>query len=140
MIKMTYCTAERKFFQQNTQNIAELNLTCLVFCYNRAMDKDILNEVIEAEKDIQQCIEQEQVRLRDWLDGVKKEAAEAVARAERNDGESLGRSLEEAKRDAEMRAKQTVESAEARAARYQDLEDTVLTEIIMKRLPRILLE
>jgi len=104
------------------------------------MDKDILNEVIEAEKDIQQCIEQEQVRLRDWLDGVKKEAAEAIARAERNDGESLGRAIEEAKRVAETRAKQTVESAEARAARYQDLKDSDLIEIIMKRLPRILLE
>jgi vacuolar-type H+-ATPase subunit H len=104
------------------------------------MDKDILNEVIEAEKDIQQCIEQEQARLRDWLDGVKKDAAEAIARAERNDGESLGRALEDAKRDAEERAKQVVESAEARAARLKDLNDTVLTAIIMKRLPRILLE
>ena len=104
------------------------------------MDKDILNEVIEAEKEIQQCIEEEQARLRGWLDGVKKEAAEAVVRAERNDGESLGRALEEAKQDAETRAKQTVESAEARAARYRDLQDTVLTEIVTKRLPRILLE
>ena len=104
------------------------------------MDKDILNEVIEAEKDIQQCIEQEQARLRIWLDGVKKETAEAIARAEQNDGESLGRTLEEAKRDAEVRAKQAVDSAEARAARFQDLDDTVLREIIMKRLPRILSE
>lgn len=104
------------------------------------MDKDILNEVIEAEKDIQQCIEQEQARLRDWLDGVKKDAAEAIARAERNDGESLGRALEEAKQDAEKRAKQAVESAEARAARLKDLDDTALTAIIMKRLSRILLE
>jgi len=104
------------------------------------MDKDILNEVIEAERNIQQCIEQEQARIRDWLDGVKKEAAEAIARAERNDGESLGRALEDAKRDAEERAKQVVESAEARAARLKDLNDTVLTAIIMKRLPRILLE
>jgi vacuolar-type H+-ATPase subunit H len=104
------------------------------------MDKDILNEVIEAEKDIQQCIEQEQARLRDWLDGVKKDAAEAIARAERSDGESLGRALEEAKRDAEKRAQQVVESAEARSARFKDLDDTVLTAIVMKRLPRILLE
>jgi vacuolar-type H+-ATPase subunit H len=104
------------------------------------MDKDILNEVIEAEKEIQQCIEQEQSRLRDWLDGVKKDSAEAVARAERNDGESLGRALEEAKRDAETRAKQVVEAAEARAGRFKDLDDAALTGVIMKRLPRILLD
>jgi vacuolar-type H+-ATPase subunit H len=104
------------------------------------MDKDILNEVIEAEKDIQQCIEQEQARLRTWLDQVKKESAETVAHAERSDGESLGRALEEAKRDAEKRAKQTVESAEAQSARLKGLDDSVLTAIIMKRLPRILME
>jgi vacuolar-type H+-ATPase subunit H len=104
------------------------------------MDKDILNEVIEAEKDIQLCIEQEQSRLRAWLDQLKKESAEAVARAERSDGELLGRALDEARRDAEKRAKQAVEAAEARAARLKDLDDAVLKTIIMKRLPRIFLE
>lgn len=104
------------------------------------MDKDILNEVIEAEKEIQQCIEQEQSRLRAWLDEVEKEAAEAVARAEKNDGESLGRAIEEAKQNAEKQAKLAVATAEARAARFKELDDAVLRLIIMKRLPRILLE
>jgi len=104
------------------------------------MDKDILNEVIAAEKEIQQCIKQEQGRLRAWLDEVKKEAAEAVARAEKNDGESLGRAIEEAKLSAGKQAKQVVESAEARAARFKELDDAVLRAIIMKRLPRILLD
>ena len=104
------------------------------------MDKDILNEVIEAEKEIQKCIEEEQVRLRAWLDEVKKEAAEAVARAEKNDGESLGRAIDEAKGRAEKQAKLDVEKAEARAARFKDLDEAVLKVIVMKRLPRILLE
>jgi vacuolar-type H+-ATPase subunit H len=104
------------------------------------MDKDILNEVIEAEREIQQCIEQEQARLRAWLDEVKKEAAEAVARAEKNDGESLGRAIEDAKQHAEQQAKLAVAAAESRAARFKELDDAVLRAIIMKRLPRILLE
>jgi len=104
------------------------------------MNKDILNEVIEAEREIQQCIEREQERLRVWLDQVKKESAEAVARAEGHDGESLGRALEEATRDAAMRAKQAVEGAEARAARFKDMDEAALAEVILKRLPRILLD
>jgi len=104
------------------------------------MDKDILNEVIEAEKAIQQCIEQEQARLRLWLDEVKKEAAEAVALAERNDGEALGRAIEAATREAGAKAKQAVAEAEARAARFQNIEEADLTAAVMKRLPRILLE
>ena len=96
------------------------------------MDKDILNEVIAAEKEIQQGIELEQIRLREWLDQVKKEAAEAVACAERNDGDELGRTVEA--------AKQAVEAAEKRAERFQLLNEAELNAIVMKRLPRILQE
>lgn len=104
------------------------------------MDKDILNEVIEAEKDIQQCIELEQARLREWIESVKKESDEAVSRAEKSDGESLGRALEDARREADARAKRSVKNAEERAARFESMDDAALTAIIMKRLPRILLE
>jgi vacuolar-type H+-ATPase subunit H len=104
------------------------------------MDKDILNEVIEAEKDIQQCIEGEQARLREWIEAVKKESAEAVACAEKSDGEALGRALEEARLAAQARAKRSVQEAEERAARFENLDSAALTAIVMKRLPRILLE
>jgi vacuolar-type H+-ATPase subunit H len=104
------------------------------------MNKDILNEVIEAEKEIQKCIELEQERLHAWLGQVKTEAAEAVARAERNDGDEQGRAIETARREAEAKAKQIVADAEARAARFQDLDEAALAEVIRKRLPRILLE
>jgi vacuolar-type H+-ATPase subunit H len=104
------------------------------------MNKDILNEVIEAEREIQQCIEQEQERLRAWLDQVTRESAEAVARAEGHDGKSLGRVLDEAKQTAAMQAKQVVEAAEARAAQFRELDEAALAGLILKRLPRILLE
>jgi vacuolar-type H+-ATPase subunit H len=104
------------------------------------MDKDILNEVIEAEKEIQQCIEQEQERLRAWLDQVKREAAESVAREEKDDQDALGRALEDAKREAEAKAKQIVDDAAAQAARTEQFDDGTLAGIVMKQLPRILLE
>lgn len=104
------------------------------------MDKAILNEVIDAEKAIQSCIEGEQVKLRTWLDQAKREASEAVAREENNDGELLARALEEAKRSAEATAKQVVEDAAMRSQRIEKLDDGSLTAIILKRIPRILLE
>lgn len=103
------------------------------------MDKDILNEVIEAEKEIHRCIELEQDRLRVWLDQVKKESAEAVSRAEQDDGDSLSRAVEAAKRDAEQRARRAVEAAEARAARFTEQDDAALARVMLKRMPRILL-
>jgi vacuolar-type H+-ATPase subunit H len=104
------------------------------------MDKDILNEVIEAEKAIQQCIEVEQAKLRSWLDQVKRELSEAVAREENNDRELMTQALEEAKRVAEAKAKQVVDDAATRTLRIEKLDNGTLTGIIIKRMPRILLE
>jgi vacuolar-type H+-ATPase subunit H len=104
------------------------------------MDKDILNEVIEAEKEIQHCIEGEQAKLRTWLDQVKRDASEAVTREEKNDRELLTRTLEEAKGRAEAKAKQVVDDAATRSQRIEKLGDGTLTAIILKRMHRILLE
>jgi vacuolar-type H+-ATPase subunit H len=104
------------------------------------MDKDILNEVIEAEKAIQQCIEAEQSKLRTWLDQVKRESSEAVAHEENNDRELLTQALEEAKQSAEAKAKQVVNDAATRTLRIKKLDDGTLTGIILKRMPRILME
>jgi len=104
------------------------------------MDKDILNEVIEAEKAIQHCIEDEQAKLRAWLDQVKREAAEAVEREENNDRDLLTQALNDAKGRAEAKAKQVVDDAAARSLRIEKLDDGTLTGIILKRMPRILLE
>jgi len=104
------------------------------------MDKDILNEVIEAEKKIQHCIEDEQAKLRTWLDQVKRESSEAVAREENNDRDLLTRALEDAKKSAEAKAKQVVDDAAMRSSRIEKLDDATLTGIILKRMPRILLE
>jgi vacuolar-type H+-ATPase subunit H len=104
------------------------------------MDKDILNEVIEAEKVIQQCIEVEQAKLLTWLDQVKRESSEVVAREENNDRELMTRALEDAKQSAEAKAKQVVDDAAKRTLRIEKLDDDTLTGIILKRMPRILLE
>jgi vacuolar-type H+-ATPase subunit H len=104
------------------------------------MDKDILNEVIEAEKVIQQCIEVEQAKLRTWLDQVKRESSEVVAREENNDRKLMTQALEDAKQSAEAKAKQVVDDAAKRTLRIEKLDDGTLTGIILKRMPRILLE
>jgi len=104
------------------------------------MDKDILNEVIEAEKKIQKCIDDEQAKLHFWLDQVKREASEAVAHEENNDRELLTRALQDAKGRGEAMAKKVVDDAAARSSRIEKIDDGKLTDIILKRMPRILLE
>lgn len=104
------------------------------------MDKDILNEVIEAEREIQHCIEDEQAKLRTWVDQVKREVSETVTHEEQNDQDLLKQALEDAKGRAEAKAKQVVDDAAKRSLHIEKLDDGILTGIILKRMPRILLE
>ena len=104
------------------------------------MDKDILNEVIETEKDIQQCLEAERGRIAAWLEQVKLEAEAAVQREERNNSDVNVRALETAKKEAGVRAQQVVEQAEREAKRLEGIGPGSLTAIVMKRIPRILME
>ncbi len=104
------------------------------------MEKDILNEVIDAEMEIQHCLEAERARLREWIEQVKREAAAAVEQEERNDGDQLAGALEAARREADRQAKGIVAAAARRSERLGHLDDGALSGVIMHQLPRILLE
>jgi len=111
-----------------------------VLWYNTGMDKDILNEVIVAEKEIQEGIEREQSRHRELLQCVQRDADESVARAAREMSESQARDVQAALQDAETRARTILDDAAALAGRLERLDDRELIDIVLKRLPRILME
>ena len=115
-------------------------MVSVCFCYIGGMDRSILNEVIEAEREVQRCIEQEQERIRLWLEQVRQEAAAAVAREEQDGSEERGKALDAARAEAERRASQVREAAAAAAGRLERLDDRELAARVAKQLPRILME
>jgi vacuolar-type H+-ATPase subunit H len=102
------------------------------------MQKDILSEVIEVEKEIQKCLEVEKEKSRDWLEKVKKESELELAREEKNIKESLNKSIEVAKKEAELNAAEIVKQTEARAERLAKLNDQTLVDIVGEQITRIL--
>jgi len=102
------------------------------------MEKDVLGEVIEVEREIQQCILREQQQVRERLDEVKQQAEEEIRREEGALRESFERERRGAEREAELRARQMVHDAAARAARLGELDDATLTGFLIKWVPRIL--
>ena len=102
------------------------------------MEKDILSEVIEVEKEIQKCLEVEKEKSHDWLEKVKKESEEELVREERNIKESLNKSIEVAKKEAELKAVEIVKQTEARAERLAKMNDDTLVDIVGKQIIRIL--
>ncbi|HTP04795.1 MAG TPA: hypothetical protein VMM54_06540 [Nitrospirota bacterium] len=102
------------------------------------MQKDILSEVIDVEKEIQKGLDVEKEKSHDWLEKVKKETEEELVREEKNIKESLNKSIEVAKKEAELKAVEIVKQTEARAQRLAKLNDQALVDIVGKQITRIL--
>ena len=102
------------------------------------MERDILSQVIEAEKKIQQCLDLEKIKARQWLERVKKECEEEFIREEKNIKESLERSAAEAAREAGVKASGAVSRATDDAERLGRLQPEVLSKIVAKQIAGIL--
>jgi vacuolar-type H+-ATPase subunit H len=94
--------------------------------------------VIEAEKEIQKCLESEKTKVREWLEGVKKESDEAFLREQSEIRESLEESLKEAARQADIKADEIVREATAASERIGRLNAEALRSIIQRRISEIL--
>jgi vacuolar-type H+-ATPase subunit H len=96
------------------------------------MERDLLNKVLEAEKEIQAKIESEKKRCAETLLKARKEAEEKVAREEsilREQRESFFKKSEEI---AEKKAAGILEAAVRKAANIRSLADETLQKIVMK--------
>jgi len=127
-----FCDAGRK----NKKN----NAICTYFFATLLlyMEKDILSEVIVVEKEIQERLELEQLRSRKWLENIRKESEEQLAREEKTIKDSLNKAIENAKKDAELKAEEIVERADAKAMLLANLNDETVGEIVGKQVARIL--
>ncbi len=104
------------------------------------MDKDVLGMVISVEKEIQASLEAEKVKASEWLEGIKKSSAEEFAREEALIVEDFQKSAATAMDAATAKAEAIIRDAEEEAGKLLSLSDGTLTEIIMKRISRILPE
>ncbi len=102
------------------------------------MEKDVLSQVIEAEKEIQQCLDLEKIKAREWLERVKKDCEEEFIREEKNIKESLERAVAEAAREADARAAGAVSRATAEAERLGRVEEETLSRIVAQQVAVIL--
>lgn len=102
------------------------------------MEKDILSEVIETEKEIQKCLDQETQKAKEWLDDVRKKAALELAQAEQEYTTALEQAMADAEREAAARAMAVRKNAEMQADRLGILDDRILKSILDRRINRIL--
>jgi len=102
------------------------------------MERDILSQVIEAEKEIQQCLDLEKIKAREGLERVQKECEEEFIREDKNIKASLEKFTAEAAREAGGKAAGTVVRAMADAERLGRLQAETLSRIVAKQIAGIL--
>jgi hypothetical protein len=104
------------------------------------MEDDVLTQVISVEKELQTRLEAEQGMAREWVEQVRREAEEDLAREEALLRESLARAAGQAGVEAEARAGLLIRKAEEQAALLLDLDEEILRRTVMQRLGMILRE
>ena len=102
------------------------------------MERDLLDKVLEAEREIQAKIESEKKRLQERLEKARKVANERVAQEETTLRRQLENSVREAEEIAAKKAGDILEAAARRAESLRGLPDEALQRIVMKYIDSIL--
>lgn len=102
------------------------------------MENDLLVRIIAAEKEIQECLDDEKAKAREWLEAVRKEAEEDFHREEARISETSSEAVETAKKEAESKATIMMKAAGEKTARMERLDDDTLKRVIVRQLHRIL--
>ncbi len=102
------------------------------------MDDDILSQVVEVEKEVQQRIEIEKKMSQEWLENAKKEAEEKVLIEEKELKKNVNDSISTARLNAEKKAEAIISDANIEAGRLEKLDDDILKNIIIKHIIKIL--
>jgi len=102
------------------------------------MENDILREIIEVEKDIQQSVDLTTVSMREWLNARKKEIEEEIVRREADMQESFRRSRETVIQDARKKSVDIVADAEQLSARLMQIKNENLKSMVSNCIPSIL--
>lgn len=115
-------------------------LRILFFDTIYSMEKDLLIEVIQAEKDIQKQLALEEIRAKEWLERSRKECEAEFERERGAIEESARRSLEQAEQEADIKASDIVLQASRTAGRLAALSTEDLSRIVEKHIRAILPE
>jgi len=102
------------------------------------MNSDILREIIDVEKEVQQSLDQAKEKMRIWLEARKIELDEDLSREKKEITAVFQQSREDITHEATNKAADHVKRAEQQAAQIARLHDDTLAGIVANYLPTIL--
>jgi len=104
------------------------------------MEKDLLQEVIKVEEEIQQTIEAEKKKAAAWLESERTALSRELEDRKLQLEKEFSRSFEAARRECEIQAEKEIAAVNQLAENLQNIPDAVLQEVVRKSLQVILPE
>ena len=102
------------------------------------MDKDIINDIIKVEKEIEDKIENEKRNVEKWLNEIRLKAEEDILSEEQKNMQLLEQRVEAAKKEAKDRASLLINKAIIYTKNLDSVDDRVLKEMLVKHISKIL--
>jgi vacuolar-type H+-ATPase subunit H len=102
------------------------------------MERDMLNEVIEVERDIHERLLAEKRKAGEWVDEVKKKAEKDILLEDERIKKLFEQAIKDARLDAEKKAHEVIVDANEKAERLAAISDEFLIKTIRKHIIRIL--
>ena len=102
------------------------------------MKEELLSEVVKVEMELTRNLDAENIRAQEMLDSLRQDTERAISEEEKRLQEALDQSLTASVIQAEKRASEILEKADATASRLERISDDVLKEIIRRQITRIL--
>ena len=102
------------------------------------MEDDILHKLIEVEKEVQQRLDVEKEKSREWFEKVREDAEKEIIVLEDRLAESLEKEINNIKLNSEKKASEVLENARARSELLGRYDDDGLKKIILKHITGIL--
>ena len=104
------------------------------------MEKDLLQSVVEVEKEIQDSIEAEKIKAAEWLESVRVSCSKEIDDTRRQLEENYSQSLECSCSEADRKGAKIIADADRLADFFNNLSEEIINRSILKHISAILPE
>jgi hypothetical protein len=104
------------------------------------MEKDLLQSVVEVEKEIQDSIEAEKVTAAKWLESVRVSCSKEINDTRRQLEDNYSQSIDRACSEADQKAAKIIADVTCLADFFENLPEEIINRAILKHISAILPE
>jgi len=104
------------------------------------MEKDLLQSVVEVEKEIQDSIEAEKVTAAEWLESVRVSCSKEINDTRKQLEDNYSQSIDRACSEADQKAAKIIADVTRLADFFENLAEEIINRAILKHISAILPE